>query len=35
MGLAAIILKDKDVEINIPILKLYRAVINNPVYRAK
>ena len=35
MGFAAIILKDRDVEINVPIPKLYRAVINNPVYRAK
>jgi hypothetical protein len=35
MGFAAIILKDRDVEINVPIPKLYRVVINNPVYRAK
>jgi hypothetical protein len=35
MGFAAIILKDKDVEINMPILKLYRVAINNPIYRAK
>jgi hypothetical protein len=35
MEFTAIILKDRDVEINIPIPKLYRAAINNPVYRAK
>jgi hypothetical protein len=35
MGFTTIILKDRDIEINIPIPKLYRAVINNPVYRAK
>ena len=35
MGFATIILKDRDVEINIPIPKLYKVVINNPIYRAK
>ena len=35
MGFATIILKDRDIEINVPIPKLYRVVINNPVYRAK
>ena len=35
MGFAAIILKDRDVEINVPIPKLYRVAINNLVYRAK
>ena len=35
IGFAAIILKDRDIEINIPIPKLYRVVINNPIYRAK
>ena len=35
MGFATIILKDGDIEINVPIPKSYRVVINNPVYRAK
>jgi hypothetical protein len=35
MGFATIILKDRDVEINIPIPKLYRVVINDSIYRAK
>jgi hypothetical protein len=35
MGFAAIILKDRDIEINVPIPKLYRAAINDPVYGAK
>jgi hypothetical protein len=35
MGFTAIILKDGDIEINVPIPKSYRAAINNPVYRAK
>jgi hypothetical protein len=35
IGFAAIILRDGDIEINVPILKLYRVVINNPIYRAK
>jgi hypothetical protein len=35
IGFATIILKDGDVEINVPIPKLYRVAINDPVYRAK
>jgi hypothetical protein len=35
IGFATIILKDRDIEINVPIPKLYRVVINNPIYRAK
>ena len=35
IGFATIILRDRDVEINVLIPKLYRAAINNPVYRAK
>ena len=35
MGFTTIILKDGDIEINVLIPKLYRVVINNPIYRAK
>jgi len=35
MGFVAMILKDRDVKINMPIPKSYKAVINNPVYGAK
>jgi hypothetical protein len=35
MGFAAMILKDGDIEVNVPIPKSYRAAINDPVYGAK
>ena len=33
MGLAVAILKDRDVKVNVPILKLYEAAVNDTVYR--
>ena len=35
IGFTTIILKDRDIEINVPIPKLYKVVINNPIYGAK
>jgi hypothetical protein len=35
MGFAAMILKDGDIEINVPIPKSYKAAVNDPVYGAK
>ena len=35
IGYTTIILKDRDIEVNIPISKSYRSVINNLVYRLK
>ena len=35
MGYAAAILKEGDVEINVPIPKSYRAAINDPIYGPK
>ena len=33
IGLAAAILKDRDVKVNVPILRLYKAAVNDTVYR--
>ena len=35
IGYTIVILKDRDIEMNIPIPKSYRSVINNLVYRLK
>ena len=35
IGFAATILKDRDIEVTIPIPRLYKAAINDPVYGPK
>ena len=35
IGYTIVILKDRNIEVNIPIPKSYRSVINNLVYRLK